>query len=162
MPNETLDPVVQEALAGIQRQIDALALAHDARAEAAQAAFDDLKDIVCDPANARNHESRITAVETRTDRIETEQDAARRERRGLFDSLPSGEEVGRLGEGVRKWGLYGVMVAFGLAIVYLMVAGDPVGAFERIWDKINPPVQTEIARPVPVVPVPDTPTSEAP
>ncbi|MCA0268406.1 MAG: hypothetical protein LCH53_04185 [Bacteroidetes bacterium] len=154
MPNETLDPVVQEALAGIQRQIDALALAHDARAEAAQAAFDDLKDIVCDPANARNHESRITAVETRTDRIETEQDTARRERRGIFDSLPSGEEVGKLGEGVRKWGFYGVVIAFGLALVYLLVVGDPITAIERLHRLFNPPVQVEVTNPVPVVPAP--------
>lgn len=141
----------------IQRQLDALAAAHDARAEAGQIALDDLRDIVCDPTNARNHESRLTAVETRQDRTEQDLRSAARERRGILDSIPSGKEIGEIGVGVRKVGLYGVLVILGFALVYLLVFGDPITAFERVWDKINPPVKVEVTSPVPVVPaLPDT------
>lgn len=148
---------LQAAVAEMQRQVDALATAHDARAEAAQAALDDLRDIVCDPANPRNHESRLTAVETRTDRTEQDLRTAARERRGLLDTLPSGEEIGKIGDGLGRFRKPALAALAVIAALYLLVFGDPITAIERLYRLVNPPVQMEIARPVPVVPADPSP-----
>lgn len=148
-------------VAALQAQIDHTTFAGDREREALQARVDDLRDIVCDPSDPQSLNNRVVVIDTRVKRIEDEQATARRERRGILDALPvSAEEAGRLGEAMRKWGPWSIAALFFLALIWLMVTGDPIGAFERVWKIVNPPVTVTLDQPVPVTNVPpDSATS---
>lgn len=131
-------PATNRAVETLQRQIDALAQAHDARAERAQVALDDLTEIVCDPLNPYSHERRITVVETKQDAHSAHGRAS------LLDIIPSAEDVGAYATGFAKWGPRGLLALLIAAVLYSYLSGHMLDQYERLRAINARPVQVDV------------------
>ena len=127
---------IETALGTLQVQIDALGVAGDARTASAQHALDDLREIVCDPVNPRNHEGRLTTVEARQSQAAP--------RSALESFVPSPETVGAYGANIGKWGWKAVAMAALATIFYMFLTGTLVTRFKSFWEIMHPPVRVEV------------------